>query len=114
MDSRDYGYELMGFDCCLMANIETLNIVKDDARYVVASEESEPGGGWAYDQFLKSIIETPDITGETVGRSICDTYYEHCRENDVDSMITLSVIETAKLEQLIKLWMTTWAMLTDL
>lgn len=98
MDSRDYGYELMGFDCCLMANIETLNIVKDDARYVVASEESEPGGGWAYDQFLKSIIETPDITGETVGRSICDTYYEHCRENDVDSMITLSVIETAKLE----------------
>lgn len=98
MDSRDYGYEVIGFDCCLMANIETLNIVKNDAKYIVASEETEPGGGWSYDKFISDIAANPGMSGADAGKSICDTYYEQCQEQGVDSMITLSVVDTGKLD----------------
>lgn len=98
MDSRDYGYEVIGFDCCLMANIETLNIVKNNAKYIVASEETEPGGGWSYDKFISDIAANPGMSGADAGKSICDTYYEQCQEQGVDSMITLSVVDTGKLD----------------
>lgn len=38
--------DFIGFDACLMAGIETAAAVSDYAGYLVASEETEPGGGW--------------------------------------------------------------------
>lgn len=40
--------ELVGFDACLMATVDTANAFSDIARYMVASEETEPGNGWYY------------------------------------------------------------------
>ncbi len=39
--------EFIGFDACLMANIETAHTLSPYANYMVASQESEPGSGWS-------------------------------------------------------------------
>ena len=40
--------ELLGFDACLMASVETAVIAAPYAEYLVASESLEPGDGWDY------------------------------------------------------------------
>ena len=44
----DRNFELIGFDACLMANIETADVVSRYADFMIASEEREPLGGWDY------------------------------------------------------------------
>ena len=41
-------FEVVGFDTCLMATIDTAYAFSDIAKYLVASEELEPGCGWNY------------------------------------------------------------------
>ncbi|MCR5097919.1 MAG: leucine-rich repeat protein [Lachnospiraceae bacterium] len=41
-------YAIIGFDNCLMGNAEIAYELKDEADYLLASEESEPGDGWNY------------------------------------------------------------------
>lgn len=40
--------DLVGFDACLMATVDTASMLSDVASYMVASEETEPGNGWYY------------------------------------------------------------------
>ena len=42
----DNKLEFIGFDACLMANIETAHTLTPYANYMIASQESEPGSGW--------------------------------------------------------------------
>jgi hypothetical protein len=46
--------DVLGFDACLMQMIEVAYAVKDHAGYLVASEETEPGEGWCYDDIGKA------------------------------------------------------------
>lgn len=40
--------DFVGFDACLMGNLETMAVWAPYAEYFVASEELEPGDGWDY------------------------------------------------------------------
>jgi hypothetical protein len=44
--------DIVGFDCCLMANTEVAYELKDVANFLVASEETEGGYGWPYHKVL--------------------------------------------------------------
>lgn len=50
--------DIVGFDACLMANVETVSQLRDEAKFLVGSEETEGGPGWGYNQIL-----TPDTLG---------------------------------------------------
>lgn len=41
-------FDIIGFDTCLMATLDTANTVSGFAHYMVASQELEPGNGWQY------------------------------------------------------------------
>ncbi len=48
--------DVLGFDCCLMANTEVAYELKDVADFIVASEESEGGNGWPYHNVLNESV----------------------------------------------------------
>ena len=54
---KETKFELIGFDACLMSSIEIVNMLKEEANYLVASAEAEPGYGWDY-EFLSEIEKT--------------------------------------------------------
>ncbi len=87
--------DIIGFDTCLMASVETVSAVKNGAKLMVASEETIPGPGWSYDGFLNYISGNAGATPEDVSRGICDTYEEKCRSLGLESGITLSVTNLA-------------------
>lgn len=93
-------YELIGFDACLMASYETAASLEGYTRYMVASEEMEPGNGWNYDAWVGALGDNPAMGGAGLGSVICDTYLAGCREEDTEEEATLSVIDLARLPAL--------------
>ena len=60
-------FDCIGFDACLMGNLETLRLFRDYADYCIASPEIVAGVGWGYYDLVQAIAENPDITVEELG-----------------------------------------------
>ena len=95
-------FELIGFDACLMASYETAVTLEGFTRYMVASEETEPGNGWLYSGWIRALAENPALGGAGLGQAICDTYMEGCEEEWTEDEATLSVLDMARLPALRK------------
>ena len=67
-------FDLIGFDACLMAQLEAMSTLAPYTRYAVASEETEPSIGWAYAAFLSDLTGSPSMSPEQLARSIVDSY----------------------------------------
>lgn len=95
-------FEVVGLDTCLMATYELANDLHGFARYMVASEEVEPGNGWEYTGMLTALANNPAMSGAGLGQAICDSYYEGCEDSWTEDNVTLSVIDLSKIPQLKK------------
>lgn len=100
-DANTPPIDLIGFDACLMATIDTASTFRDISRYMVASEELEPGNGWYYSGWLKALASDPKMDGATLGRAICDAYVQGCQLADTDDDITLSLTDLSKIGPLL-------------
>lgn len=99
MDNQPY--ELVGFDACLMSTIDTAFTFADIAKYMVGSEELEPGNGWYYSGWLGELAKHPEMNGAQLGKAICDSYVEGCELEWTDDEITLSVTDLSAIEPLL-------------
>jgi len=66
--------DLVGFDACLMSMLEVGYDMKDSVGMMTASEETEPGAGWPYDQILTYLIDHPTCTAAQLGTNIVQDY----------------------------------------
>ena len=89
-------FDFIGFDACLMATIETADYIKDFARYLVASEEIVPSGGWDYKAVVESYSSKEDPT--EIGKDICDSFMAKCEKSKKSDISTLSVIDLSGLD----------------
>lgn len=88
-------FELLGFDACLMATVEVAAYLEPVSRYLIASEELEPGPGWDYTPFLNAIANNPAADGLAAGTAIVDGYAAKTRKETEE--FTLSVIDLSKI-----------------
>ncbi len=94
--------DIVGFDTCLMSTVDVAETFRPYAKYMVASEELEPGCGWYYTGWLGALAEDPSSDAERVGRAICDTYAEECAARGCGYEITLALTDLGKLGELIE------------
>lgn len=95
-------FELIGFDTCLMATVDVAYTFSDIGKYLVASQELEPGNGWYYTGWADALGQNPAMDGLELGKVICDTYVEGCEAVDTADEITLSVTNLSKIPDLVK------------
>ncbi len=89
-------FDFIGFDACLMATAETALMLNDYADYMIASEETEPGIGWYYTNWLNSLgSNTSQPTVET-GKNIIDDFVSQCARRCAGQKTTLSIIDLAE------------------
>ena len=69
-------FDLIGMDACLMSQLEVYSMLQPYARYAVASEETEPGLGWAYSAFLSLLVYDPGIDTAQLATNIVETYID--------------------------------------
>ena len=92
---RDEKLEWIGFDACLMSSLEVANRLAPYARYMIASQEREPGSGWSY-SFLRGL--EADRNGGETGRRIIDAYFDGAADGNTDR--TLSCVDLREAENL--------------
>ena len=93
-------FELVGFDACLMSTMETAAALTPYARYMVASQELEPGTGWDYTAWLNALVADPTADGLAVGTTICDSFYAKCATGGTEGLATLAVTDLSKIPAL--------------
>ncbi len=98
-------FDVVLFDACMMANIETAWAIKDYADWMVASEEVVPGKGTAISRWLQELYNDPLQDGRRLCRNICDmTQIKYANEDDgqARSILTWSVIDLDKVGPLVE------------
>lgn len=93
--------DIIGFDTCLMATVDTAFTFSDIGKYLVASQEVEPGNGWLYSGWLGALAKTPSMEPLELSKVICDSYVQGCKEVGTEDNITLSVTDLSKVSSLI-------------
>ena len=94
-------FEVIGFDTCLMATLDTASTCSDIGKYMIASEETEPANGWYYSGLVGALAENPAMDGAELGQIICDTYVQGCELVGTQDAITLSVTDLSKVGTLV-------------
>jgi len=66
-------FEVLGFDMCLMGQMEVFQTIAPFARYGIGSQENEPGPGWFY-VFLDELIQNPAMDGAALSAEVIDYF----------------------------------------
>ena len=91
-------FDFVGFDACLMATTETALMLADHADYLIASEETEPGIGWYYTDWLSKLSDNTSMATVEIGREIIDDFVDTCAKQCPGQSTTLSIVDLAEAE----------------
>ena len=90
-------FDMIGFDTCLMATVENAMMISKYADYMVASEETEPGVGWYYTNWLTNLSKNTSISTIELGKNIIDDFVSVCAQTCRGQQTTLSLVDLAEL-----------------
>ena len=91
-------FDFIGFDACLMATLENGLMLSDYADYMIASEETEPGVGWYYTNWLTKLSQNTSMPTIEIGKAIVDDFIDVCNQKCSGQKTTLSLVDLAELE----------------
>ena len=91
-------FDIIGFDACLMQDIEISSALEPYADYYLASEENEGGYGWFYTSAFGQLASDPGMPSEEFGKTMIacyDPYNTIIKDEDgkPDTMATLSFVD---------------------
>ena len=90
---------LLGFDACLMSMVEVAYQVRDQADFLVGSQETEPGEGWPYASILEALASEPTMAPARLGAMISNCYVNAYPPGSelTQSTLDLSLCEALKV-----------------
>lgn len=91
--------DIVNFDACLMAMYEVAYQLRSAARYLVASEEVEPGDGDPYELILADLTATPTMTAAQLATAIVARYDESYETTTRDA-VTKSAYDLTQMTTL--------------
>lgn len=91
--------DLIGFDACLMAQLDVFKAVEPYGLVAVASAELEPNDGWAWDAWLRALADDPQQDAFAIAPVIVETYIDYFDGSGIDD-ITLSAFDLGKVPAL--------------
>jgi len=81
-----------------MATAENALMLTQYGDYLIASEETEPGVGWYYTDWLTTFGQNPSISTIELGKQLADDFVNTCAKKCRGQKTTLSVVDLAELE----------------
>ncbi|MBQ6165194.1 MAG: peptidase C11 [Clostridia bacterium] len=90
-------FDFIGFDACLMGTLETALVLEPYADYLLASEETEPGIGWYYTNWLTTLSNNTAIPTTELAKQIIDDFISVCGQKCPGQKATLSLVDLAEL-----------------
>jgi hypothetical protein len=93
---RDKGLTVIGFDACFEGMLEVAYEIRNDASYMIASEETEDADGWEYDDWLSTFASSGQ-SAEDLYTEVITAYFN--RYKDVTGA-TLSAVDLSQIDAL--------------
>lgn len=90
-------FDFIGFDTCLLATMENALMLDSYADYMIASEETEPGIGWYYTDWLTKFGQNTSMATVDIGKNIIDDFISTCARQCQGQKATLSMTDLAEL-----------------
>ena len=91
--------DVFGTDACLMQMAEVVYEIKDSVDYIVGSEETEPGDGYTYNDFLGPVVKNPAMGGVELGKQAVNAYANHY--DGIDQGYTQSLAKASSIGKLL-------------
>src|SRR5262249_11793918 len=66
--------DVLDFDACLMATLEVACELDDTVDFLASSQETEPGDGMAYGEYLKWLDTYPEAPPASLAKAMVETY----------------------------------------
>lgn len=98
LKSADCVFDWIGYDACLMATLENALVCNNYADYLIASEETEPGTGWYYTNWLNKLSANTSVSTPELAKVILDDYARVCKSQAANAKITLSLVDLAEMQ----------------
>ena len=104
-NNPDITFDIIGMDCCIMANLETCYVLAPFCKYALLSEDFESELGWSYTEWMKLLEEYPGISTPLLGKKIIDGMID-ANENDYEagSSSTMILVNERAVPDLMKKW----------
>ena len=94
-------FDVLGFDACLMATAETAVAAEPYADYLIASEETEPGTGWYYTNWLSMLAQNSSTPTLDVARQLIDDFTTQSAKSGRGEQTSLSIVDLAEFQALV-------------
>lgn len=93
-------FDVVGFDACLMQDLEIAAALEPYTDYYLASEETEGGSGWFYTDPFGKMAENPGMSSEDFAVAALSCYDQlntivKDEDGEPDTKATLSFVDTA-------------------
>ena len=92
-------FDVIGFDMCLMAQVEVMDAISPYASYGVASEELEPGAGYPNHRVLQALTKNPKMSGRDFAQTMVREWGASYAEAG-EATVTSSATDLAKVKDL--------------
>ena len=102
LSSAGVTFDFIGFDTCLMATMENALMLDKYADYMIASEETEPGYGWYYTDWLTEFAQNTSMPTIDIGKNIIDDFIYTSARQAAGQKATLSLVDLAELSSTVK------------
>ena len=101
LDNAGVKFDFIGFDACLMQNLETAVAFEPYADYYIASEEVEGGYGWFYTSAFGKLAQNPGLSTLEFAKELIsayDVYNTALKDGKIDSTATLSIVDLTMIK----------------
>jgi hypothetical protein len=89
--------DIVGFDACLMGQLEVYSAIQPYAHYAVGSEELVPGLGWDYETLLRNLYADPQMETTQLVQHMVDDFIAFYTNVDPDDFVTKSAVDLNRL-----------------
>ncbi|MEM7347813.1 MAG: clostripain-related cysteine peptidase, partial [Chloroflexota bacterium] len=87
-----FQFDMIGFDACLMGQLDVYQALVPYASAAAASEELTPAAGWPYTNWLNELQKNSDGGGQTAARLATETFIDYYTNEAPADFVTMSAI----------------------
>ena len=103
-ENKDIRFDIIGMDCCIMANLETCYALAPYCKYALLSEDFESGLGWSYTEWMKTFEENPGISAPLLGKKIVDDIIKDNEEAFMGDSACIALFNESTASNLFTAW----------
>ncbi len=92
-DKEGFKFDMVGFDACLMGQLDVYQTLAPYAQAAAASEELTPAAGWPYTQWLNQLSENPKSNGKDAARLATESFINYYSTEAPTDFVTMAAID---------------------